>query len=634
VKTEHNHTGDQVDTDRSPTICLCMIVRNEEHVIARALRSVMGLIDYWVICDTGSTDATAGKILQTMGSIPGEMHRIKWENFGQARTEAIRRARGKADYILLIDADMIVNVKEPFKHLLTDDVYDIRYEGDVDYSQPMLVANRHDWRFVGATHEYIFSETAGHLIPLPQLTLSHIGDGGYREEKYQRDILILEAALKDDPQNTRSMFYLAQSYRDLKCHVKALHWYDRRGEEDGWEEERWYAMYQGARMRELLGHPWEEVLAAYLAAYEFRPARLEPLYKVVRHYADAGQYELGHLYAAASLDRKYPAQDRLFIERSVYQHKFALEIGLCTLGVGQRAKAIRAFNQVCWAKPSMSELDSAVRGRSLALGCADVKGTRDGVRRNGFTIIVPFHNPGHFLDNCVESVLSQDYDRFNVVFVDDQSTDGSAKVIPFEDSRVRVTTNATRRYVTRNVHDVVCEMDEDEIIVVIDGDDWLSDCDALSWIDSIYNQQDCWLTFGQYRFSDGRYGWAAPFADASEFAQHRSLPWRASHLRTFRAGLYHRLADQDATYACMRGRDGNWWRSAADVALMMPLLDMAGFERAHFCDRCIYVYNIENPSSWFKTDRAVQAQNYDEIAALRPFAQINSYKASCMEMRT
>ena len=120
----------------SVTICLCMIVRNEEHVIERALHSVMDLIDYWVICDTGSTDATPGQILQTLASIPGEIHRIDWENFGQARSEAIRRCRGKADYILVLDADMTAQVKAPFKHLLTEDVYDIRYEGDIDYSQP------------------------------------------------------------------------------------------------------------------------------------------------------------------------------------------------------------------------------------------------------------------------------------------------------------------------------------------------------------------------------------------------------------------------------------------------------------------------------------------------------------------
>jgi len=43
---------------KKPTVCLNMIVKNESEVITRCLKSVLPLIDYWVISDTGSTDGT------------------------------------------------------------------------------------------------------------------------------------------------------------------------------------------------------------------------------------------------------------------------------------------------------------------------------------------------------------------------------------------------------------------------------------------------------------------------------------------------------------------------------------------------------------------------------------------------
>ena len=79
------------------SICLNMIVRNEAKVICRALDSVMELIDYWVICDTGSTDDTPAIIKSYFQErkIPGELHSQAWINFGHNRNEALKLARGK-----------------------------------------------------------------------------------------------------------------------------------------------------------------------------------------------------------------------------------------------------------------------------------------------------------------------------------------------------------------------------------------------------------------------------------------------------------------------------------------------------------------------------------------------------------
>src|SRR5437667_1743980 len=227
--------------NKPATICLCMIVRNEQRVIRRALSSVKRLIDYWIICDTGSDDATPIIALNAMSGVPGQLHRREWVSFGHNRTETLQLARDKADYILIMDADMIANVHAPFKHKLTADSYEIGYEGDVDYSQLMLVSSRHEWSYVGATHEYIHSHTARSRERLPELTLGHYCDGAMRGNKFQRDIELLTTAVEQDPLNPRTNFYLAQSYCDSGNLAVALEWYDKRVAFEGWEEERWYA---------------------------------------------------------------------------------------------------------------------------------------------------------------------------------------------------------------------------------------------------------------------------------------------------------------------------------------------------------------------------------------------------------
>ena len=159
---------------RIPTLCLCMMVCNEAHVIGRALRSIRDHIDFWVICDNGSTDATLPEIFNTLSGIPGQLHRTTWVNFGHNRQRTLRLAQGKADYILIMDADMVANVHAPFKHKLCADAYQIRYEGASDYGQSMLVASRVPWTYVGVTHEYITAPECAPPVSYTHLTLPTI----------------------------------------------------------------------------------------------------------------------------------------------------------------------------------------------------------------------------------------------------------------------------------------------------------------------------------------------------------------------------------------------------------------------------------------------------------------------------
>src|ERR1043165_2250010 len=219
--------------DARKTVCLVMIVKNEEAVIRRCLESAKPFFDYWVIWDTGSSDGTIRIVQEVLRDVPGELHKGEWVSFGHNRSMAIAQARGKADYHLVVDADMTVEARDDWNKHLTADGYLIRFRGKLEYYLPLLVSDRHQWRHIGVTHEYIHSDTARSFEKRPEISVTHHCDGRNRADKFQRDIRLLTEALKIEPENGRHMFYLAQSYRDIGLGGQAVEWYARRVAQGG-----------------------------------------------------------------------------------------------------------------------------------------------------------------------------------------------------------------------------------------------------------------------------------------------------------------------------------------------------------------------------------------------------------------
>jgi len=309
-----------------------MIVKNESQVIKRCLDSVKPIIDTWIIIDTGSTDNTKDIILSELKNIEGELIDSKWVNFAHNRNELLKFAFGKSDYLLLLDADEEVVVDSRFSKHLSENSYRLRYVGHLDYAVTLLIKSDLKWRYVGVTHEYIESDPSHQSSELPEITVIHHYDGGSRHDKFERDIRLLTKDIEDNPDNSRSVFYLAQSYRDIQDYKEAKYWYVKRVYMEGWDEEQWYARYQVGEMYRLLG-VWENALDWYLKAYNFRPTRVEPLYHIIQHYMDKGQFQVAYLFAKTAASIPYPT-DVLFIHRNMYQYLIPDQLSVCAYYVG------------------------------------------------------------------------------------------------------------------------------------------------------------------------------------------------------------------------------------------------------------------------------------------------------------
>jgi tetratricopeptide (TPR) repeat protein/predicted GH43/DUF377 family glycosyl hydrolase len=344
---------------RAQTIGLCMIVRNESGVIERCLRSVRTLIDTWTICDTGSDDATPALIGRELCDLPGKLHVRPWVNFGHNRSELAELARGTADYLLLIDADMTVVHNGTLPRLVAD-AYLLRHPGEFEYAVPRLIRGDRHWWFEGATHEYLATEGSYTQEPLEALAIEHHGDGGTRGEKFERDVRLLQAALETDPDSARWTFYLAQTLREGGEEERAIELYRRRVELGGWDEEVFYAAYQ---LGLLVGHrDPDAAIPLLLEAHERRPTRAEPLHELARLSRLRRRHRSAYMFARQGAALPTP-DDVLFVHRDLYEWGMRFERAVAAYWVGRYEEALE-LNEALLAERRMPPAFAAVAERN------------------------------------------------------------------------------------------------------------------------------------------------------------------------------------------------------------------------------------------------------------------------------
>jgi len=328
-----------------PSVCLNMIVKNESRVILRLLESVVPLIDSYCICDTGSTDNTIEIITQFFDSkaIPGNLFREPFVDFGTTRTLALKKAlEQRADYILLLDADMQIELGPQFtrnvwKSMLSQSSSDacLFYQGHRQtfvYKNVRLVRHHKDLFYSGVTHEYLSCPESFHfsVLDIEDIFIRDYADGGSRHDKFERDIALLTRGLEDDPENKRYMFYLANSYRDTQQHALAAATYQKRIDLGGWVEELWQSHHSAAKCYKALGNI-PNALHHWWTAFSLLPSRAENLHELIQYYRLQGQFRLAfRIWQMMDVEQKHVTEtarlEHLFLEKDVYDYKLDFEM--------------------------------------------------------------------------------------------------------------------------------------------------------------------------------------------------------------------------------------------------------------------------------------------------------------------
>lgn len=560
------------------SIVLNMIVRNERAVIERCLASVKGVISHWVIVDTGSTDGTQEVIRRFLHDLPGRLVERPWVNFGHNRSEALALAAGTADYLLVIDADEVLEFEPGFRWPeLNADGYAIetRLRG-LSYRRTQLVRNSGDWRYLGVVHEAIASPQRKTIVPLHGVVNRPHQDGARSADphKFRRDALVLEAALLDEPDNLRYLLYLANSYRDARDYEAALKHYRRRAALGGSDdEEAWYAAYQAGLMLVLLERPWEQALDALLEAWGRRPQRAEPLHHLAVHYRSLQQYPLAELYAQRAAAVPWP-EGGLFVERDVYGWRLAFECAICAYWGGRHAEAVRLNNQVLrHADTAPDVVAQALKNRRYSLEAIyRTAAPAAPPRPRQFRVLVPLRNPGSAFDNCVAMLLRQAGPALSMHFIDLGSDDGSPLQVPRDDPRAELDVAASLAGARHRI--IVERCAPDDVVLQLDGADWLAHDAVLATLNALYDAHGCDVLVAQYREADGTLGRNQPVPDEGAL-QTLAAADLATRACTYRAGLYQRAVAEPLD----------------DPELTLRLLQQAGFAKLRFSDEVLVVHD-------------------------------------------
>lgn len=333
---------------KEKTICLNMIVKDEKEVIERCLNSVKGIIDYWVIVDTGSKDGTQEIIKKTLKDIPGKLYERPWVNFGHNRTEALGLAKGKGDYLLFIDADeQLVFSRSLDKSKLEGKLYmaTLRCEG-MDSKRALFVSNRiPGLKYVGILHECLEGINDKEAVLLDEVVIDNKQDGNRSKDpaKYAKDAQMLEEALKNEPLNSRYVFYLAQCYLSAGEQTLALKNYEKRVAMGTKEKaETYWSLLMIGEIQERLKYPPEDIIDSYCKAYQYLPTQAEPLLRLASYFLSRKNYMFG--YFMGKIGMAIPrSKELVFSYPWVYDYGLQSVVAECCFNMGKYDEAFETL---------------------------------------------------------------------------------------------------------------------------------------------------------------------------------------------------------------------------------------------------------------------------------------------------
>jgi tetratricopeptide (TPR) repeat protein len=285
--------------------------------------------------------------------LEGDVHERAWVNFGHNRQEALELAvaAGRGDWLLFIDADEELGVSNPefYKTMTPGVTYETEKHHDhLRYALPNLLdisQNKSKW--VGAVHEYIHHLEGENRRELRKdvWIIFHSGEGARSqgvssEEKFLRDVRVLQKELQINPEDSRGQFYLAQSYLHAGHDSKALRAYRKRTRMEGFLEEAFISQLEIGRISIRQGKDEGIVLNELLTAFEMRPARAEPLHELARYYRERDKFARACVFARAGASMPRPG-DILFVSDELYQWRMLDELSVSAYWIGnyQESKA-------------------------------------------------------------------------------------------------------------------------------------------------------------------------------------------------------------------------------------------------------------------------------------------------------
>lgn len=248
---------------------------------------------------------------------------------------------------------------------------------------------------------------------------------------------------------------------------------------------------------------------------------------------------------------------------------------------------------------------------------------------NKFIIVLVNYNNEPWVESCLNSVFIQDYNNYEVLLFDNLSTDKSLeKIQPFtKDPRLKIFTYPEKIFRTGFYHRLEKEINinDNDILLFLDGDDMFYCENVLSYINEIYNKSGCWITYGGMIVWEGGEKTVEPFPQNSEIPSEVKLQklyrkdlWRTSHLKTTKGFLWKRLNKEDLKPT------GTFGFVTEDLIIMYGMMEMCPPEKIYRITEPVYLFN--------NTPENCQRRN--DSSNIQPYSKLLSQQETIIRTKT
>jgi glycosyltransferase involved in cell wall biosynthesis len=236
-------------------------------------------------------------------------------------------------------------------------------------------------------------------------------------------------------------------------------------------------------------------------------------------------------------------------------------------------------------------------------------------------IIAPVYNAENYISKCIRSVASQDYDNYEMIIIDDASTDNTLQVIneTIEEIGLQKRFTVINRQqnmgaVFNQISTIKSRCYSDDIVMLLDGDDWLVNNPNIFHMYNNMYHEGAEYTYGScWSLIDNIPLIAQPYPSevkANKSYREHKFNWNFPypHLRTFVARLALNLDD-----SLFKDAEGQWYRAGGDVATFYNIIEQADPSKVVCVPDVVYMYNDTNPINDYKINGKEQNDTADKI---------------------
>lgn len=332
-------------------ICLAMMIKNEEKTILKSLNSCKTIVSSIYIYDTGSDDNTLTLIDEFQKENPSIKVNVKhgdFVDFAESRNVLLEFVEQDDDiqFVILLDSnDELKGCKELYT-LLEKEATKTKEDGNTfvtgylvrqrwftgngmdTYFNYRIIRAKSGWRYRAPVHEYLQNELDSNAITTRIdnadifIYQDRTQDCESSYKRFQRDKDILLKEHFKNPTDTRTLFYLAQTYSSLGMIKEAYYYYKLRVKYGGYEEERYHSFFRLGEMAKNTKMDDEIFLQWWIKAMEsLQVPRVEPIVELASYYLFTNvNYEIASIFTTFSLTLEYPYWCNLFINKIHYDY--------------------------------------------------------------------------------------------------------------------------------------------------------------------------------------------------------------------------------------------------------------------------------------------------------------------------